>query len=44
LIPALQWWSKNCTENNNMMVSWSEHILDFDNKMEWLSHMESKKC
>ena len=44
LIPALLWWSKNHTENNNKMISWSDHVLDFDNKMEWLSHMESKKC
>ena len=44
LIPALLWWSKNHTEKNNKMISWSDHILDFDNKMEWLSDMESKKC
>jgi hypothetical protein len=44
LMPALQWWSKSFEENNHMKVSWSKHILDFDDKMEWLSHMESKKC
>ena len=44
LIPALQWWSKNHSESKNKMISWSDHIFDFDDKMEWLSHMESKKC
>ena len=44
LIPALQWWSKSFEENNHMMRFWSEHILDFDSKMDWLSHMDSKKC
>ncbi len=44
LMPALQWWSKSFEENNHMKVSWSKHILDFDDKMEWLTHMESKKC
>jgi len=44
LIPALQWWSKNHTESKNKMISRSDHIFDYDNKMEWLSDMESKKC
>ena len=44
LMPALQWWSKSFEENIHMMRFWSEHILDFDSKMDWLSHMDSKKC
>ena len=44
LMPALQWWSKSFEENNHMMRFWSEHILDFDSKMDWLSRMDSKKC
>jgi len=44
LIPALLWWSKNHTENKNNTIIWSEHTFDIDNKMEWLSHMESKNC
>jgi len=44
LIPALKWWSDSLRFNNEPILPWSKHILDFDKKMEWLSQMESQKC
>jgi hypothetical protein len=42
LMPALKWWSKSL--NNDTNFSWSKYIIEPDNKMEWLSQMESEKC
>ena len=42
LMPALKWWSKSL--NNDTNLSWSKYNIEPDNKMEWLSQMESEKC
>ena len=44
LIPGLLWWSEHHTEKKNQSISWDYHVLDYDNNMKWLSHMESTKC
>ena len=44
LIPGLLWWSEHHTEKKNQSISWAYHVLDYDNHLKWLSHMESTKC
>ena len=42
LMPALDWWKEHHSEKMNIRLDWSEHIIDTDNNMEWLTTMGLK--
>jgi len=42
LLPALEWWKENHSDDINRKLDWTEHVFENKDDMEWLEIMDIK--
>ena len=42
LLPVLEWWKENHSDDINRKLDWTEHVFENKDDMQWLEIMDIK--